>query len=66
MVLQELFSQLSLWKGIFFNRAPFASILSYILIYGSGSILGIRIRIRNAPEYGSNTDPDPQICVEPS
>ena len=29
---------------------------------GSGSVLGIRIRIRilKAPEYGSNTDQDPQ------
>ena len=27
---------------------------------GSGSVLGIRIRIQKAPEYGSNTDPDPQ------
>ena len=26
----------------------------------SGSVFGIRIRIQEAPEYGSNTDPDPQ------
>ena len=27
---------------------------------GSGSVLGTRIRIHNAPEYGSNSDLDPQ------
>ena len=27
---------------------------------GSGSVFRIRIRIQEAPEYGSNTDPDPQ------
>ena len=45
------------------NLAPFAYILSIpvgIYICGSGSILGIRIRIHEAPENGSNTDPDPQ------
>ena len=25
-----------------------------------GSVFGIRIRIQKAPEYGFNTDPDPQ------
>ena len=29
---------------------------------GSGSVFRIRIRIQQAPEYGSNTDPDPQHC----
>ena len=26
----------------------------------SGSVFGIRIQIHKAPEYGSNTDPDPR------
>ena len=29
-------------------------------MFGSGSVFQIRIRIQEAPEYGSNTDPDPQ------
>ena len=29
---------------------------------GSGSVFRIRIRIQEAPEYGSDTDPDPQHC----
>ena len=39
---------------------------------GSGSVLGIRIRIHKASEYGSNTNQDPQhgffvfLGVEPS
>ena len=48
------------------NLAPFAYILSIpvgIYICGSGSILGIRIRIHEAPENGSNTDPDQQQRV---
>ena len=28
-------------------------------MYGSGSVLGLRILIHKAPEYGSNTHPDP-------
>ena len=31
---------------------------------GSGSVFRIRIRMQEAPEYGSNTDPDPQHCYE--
>ena len=31
-------------------------------MWGSGSVFGIRIQV--APEYGSNTDPDPQHCVQ--
>ena len=46
------------------NLISFFSILSYIFMCGSGSVFGIpvriRIRIQEAPEYGSNTDPDPQ------
>ena len=34
---------------------PFASILSYIYMCGSGSVLGIQMRIHNAPEYGFPT-----------
>ena len=40
------------------NLTFFASILSYICMRGPG--FGLRIRIQEAPEYGSNTDPDPQ------
>ena len=53
------YSVQSLWLvNYFLNLTPFASILSYI--YMPGSVLGIRILIHKAPEYGSNTDPDPQ------
>ena len=32
---------------------------------GSGSVFGIFcIRIQKAPEYGSNTDPDPQHWIK--
>ena len=48
------------------NLATFASILSYIYMCGSGSVLGIRIRILKAPEYRSNTDPDPLYCIKQS
>ena len=44
------------------NLASFASILTYISMCGSVSVFRIRIRIQEAPEYGSNTDPDPQHC----
>ena len=30
---------------------------------GSGSVFRIRFRIQKAPEYGSNTDPDPQLLL---
>ena len=62
MALEERFSQLSIWTvNLWFKSyAFFAYILSYTGIYmcGSGSVLGIRIH--KAPEYRSNTDPDPQ------
>ena len=45
-----------------FNLTPFASNLSNIYPPGSGSMLGIRIRIHKGPEYGSNLDPDSQHC----
>ena len=38
----------------------FCLYLSYIYMCGSGSVLGIRIRIHKASEYGSNTNQDPQ------
>ena len=43
------------------NLTYFASILTYICMYGSGSgsVFRIQIRIQEAP-IGSNTDPDPQ------
>ena len=31
---------------------------------GSGSVFGIRIRIQEAPEYGSKRDPDSQHCLK--
>ena len=44
------------------NLTSFASILSYICM------CGLRIRIQEAPEYGFNTDPDPQhwlsVCLQ--
>ena len=46
------------------HLTSFPSILTYICICGSGSVFRIRIRIQEAPEYGSNTDPDPQHCFE--
>ena len=58
----ELFSQWVSEGWIYvLNLTPFAFILSYaIYMCGSGSVLGIRIQVHKAPEYGSNTDPDPQ------
>ena len=41
------------------NLTYFASILTYICMYGSGSVFRIQIRIQEAP-IGSNTDPDPK------
>ena len=50
MAPAELFSQLSLWMGkLCLNFTPFASILSYFYMCGSGSVMGI-----------PNTDPVPQ------
>ena len=43
------------------NLTSFASILIYICMFGSGSVFRLRIRIQEAPEYGSNTDPDPDL-----
>ena len=52
----ELFSQLCLWWWInVLYLTPFASILSYIYMCGSGSLLGIWIRIQKAPEYESGS-----------
>ena len=65
MAPEELFSQSSLWKvNLCLKSSTFCLILSYIFLCGSGSVFGIRIRIHKAPEYGSNTnaDPDPQHC----
>ena len=48
-------------KQVFYFKSyftSFASILTYICMCGSE--FRIRIRIQEAPEYGSNTDPDPQ------
>ena len=30
---------------------------------GPGSVLGMRILMRKAPEFGSSTDPDPRHCL---
>ena len=47
-------------------NGEFMSLILHILplIYqsGSGSIVGIRIRIHEGPKYGSKLDPDPQHC----
>ena len=53
-----------LWIYIL-NLISFAFILYYFYMCGSGSVFRIRIRIQEAPEYGSNTDPDPQHCYLP-
>ena len=37
------------------NLASFASILSYICMCGCGSVFRKRIRIQEAPEYGSGS-----------
>ena len=50
-----------LWIYIL-NLKSSASILTYICMCGSESEFCIWIRIHEAPEYGSNTDPDPQHC----
>ena len=52
MTSEELFSQLSLWMV---KCTPFASNLYYLSMLGSESVLGIRIRIHKAPEYGSGS-----------
>ena len=49
MVLEELFSQLSLNGDFFLLKSPFPSIFSYIFMCGSVSALGKRIRIHKAP-----------------
>ena len=65
---KEIFSPLSL--GILnlpvysiynLNLTSSASILTYICRCGSGSVFGRR---QKAPEYGSNTDPDPQHWLD--
>ena len=50
-----------LWIYIL-NLTSSAPILTYICLCGSGSLFAIRIQ--EAPEYGSNTDPDPQHCFQ--
>ena len=54
----EIFTLLSLLIVNLYLKS-FASILFYFYMCGSGSVFRIRIRIQKAPEYGSNTDPDP-------
>ena len=60
MAPQELFSQLSLCMvNLCLKSCTFYLFLLCIYICGSGSlsVLGLRIQIHDAPEYGSNTDP---------
>ena len=52
--------------NLFTKLYTFASILPYIYMCGSGSVLGLRIWIHKSPEYGSITDPDPQLCLSQS
>ena len=56
-----------LWIYIL-NLISFAFILYYFYMCGSGSgsvfRIWIWIRIQEAPEYGSNTDPDLQRCLQ--
>ena len=49
------------------NLTSFASILSYTVFAcmdPDGSVFRKRIRIQEAPEYESNTDPDPYYWKE--
>ena len=61
----EICTQLSLWIVNLYIKS-YIFFLHFILyryrIYMCGSGL---IRIKKAPEYGSNTDPDPQHWEEP-
>ena len=63
MLPKEILWVSELWIYIL-KFTAFAFILSYIYMCGSGSVFGIRIRIQEAHEYGSNTDPDPQHWFE--
>ena len=55
----HFFGQLGLWIVNFcLQPYTFASYLSHFDLCGSGSVVGIRIRIHKVPEYGSNVDPD--------
>ena len=50
---KEIFSQLSLWIVNLYLK-------SYIFCLHFNLYLHVWIRIQEAPEYGSHTDPDPQ------
>ena len=50
---KEIFSQLSLWTVNLYLK-------SYIFCYCFNLYLHVWIRMQEAREYGSNTDPDPQ------
>ena len=50
---KEIFSQLSLWIVNLYLK-------SYIFCLHFNLYLHVWIRIQEAPEYGSNMDPDPQ------
>ena len=61
MAPEEIFSQLSLWiVNLCHSITTFSSNLSYIYLFGSGSVFGIWILVLKGPEYGSNFNPDPQ------
>ena len=59
MALEELFSQLSLWKvNLLVTSCTFCGCnLSYLPVWIR---IRIRIRIHQGPEHGSSLDPDPQ------
>ena len=58
-IFLHFFGQLGLWMVNFcLQPYTFASYLSHFDLCGSGSVVGIRIRIHKVPEYGSNVDPD--------
>ena len=63
--MKFLISRVSELLSNILNLTFFASILTYICMCGSGSVFRMRIRIQEAPEYGSNRDPDPQHCLKP-
>ena len=48
------------------NLTPFASILFYIYMCGTKSVMGIRVRIHKAPEYGSGSEKNCETKIDPN
>ena len=58
---KEMFTLLSLW--ILNLLPPFYPTFSCLDPDPDFTVFGIRIRIQKAPEYGTNTDKDPQHFI---